>query len=612
VPESTVDITDRLDAGATAVFTLTAPADALSLGGFGVYPLGVEARGRLGAAQSTGSTRLGITRTFLPWMPATVAPTQVSWLWPLIDTPSRDATGVDVESGEAGGTNDRLVTELASDGRLGRLVSEGAYLPVTWVVDPDLLDAAAALAGSATAAPVATPAPTEEATPTPTPTPTPTDAGAARVAQQWLGTLSGGTTGAEVVALPYADPDVVALHRAGLDADLRQGHETGTAVARRVLGRFVTSDVAWPAGGLLDQASADTLAEIGFGATILDPAARPAVQAPSYTPDGRTDLKTATGAGRLAGLVYDRTLSSLVAADTSAPGQQALVLQRFLAETAMITAERPADTRTVLIAPPREWAPAQGMAERFVEASTRAAWVAPVPLSTLRAQPPDQAVRLKALTYPDTARKAELAPAHLARVSALENDVATFSQVLTEPDALLPPYQNAALRLSSIHWREHPGEASRLATAVTDDVTALRESVKLVATPVTFGSKTGTFPLTIVNRLDQAVIVDLTLSPRTPRLEVRPTEPLTIRAQRSEQANITASANANGLVFVDARLRTPVGEPLGPVVSFRVTVTQIGTMGLLVTVGAAAVLFVAAGVRVGRRAVLARRRSQQP
>ena len=193
----------------------------------------------------------------------------------------------------------------------------------------------------------------------------------------------------------------------------------------------------------------------------------------------------------------------------------------------------------------------------------------------------------------------------------MESDVTIFSQVLTEPDALLPPYRNATYRLGSTHWREHPGEASRLATAVTDDVTALRESVELVATPVTFGSSTGTFPLTIVNRLDQAVIVDLTISPRTPRLEVRPTEPLTIRAQRSEQANITASANANGLVFVDARLRTPVGEPLGPVVSFRVTVTQIGTMGLLVTVGAAAVLFVAAGVRVGRRAVLARRRSRE-
>ena len=61
---------------------------------------------------------------------------------------------------------------------------------------------------------------------------------------------------------------------------------------------------------------------------------------------------------------------------------------------------------------------------------------------------------------------------------------------------------------------------------------------------------------------------------------------------------------------MDARLQTPVGEPLGPVVSFRVTVTQIGTMGLLVTVGAAAVLFVAAGVRVGRRAMLARRRGR--
>ena len=172
-----------------------------------------------------------------------------------------------------------------------------------------------------------------------------------------------------MVALPYADPDVVALHRAGLDDDLRGTREQGPAVAQRVLGRFVTGDIAWPAGGLLDQSTADTLTDLGVGAAILDPAARPPVRAPWYTPDGRTDVTTG-GGGSLAGLVYDRTLSQLMTADTSAPGQQALLVQRVLAETAMITAERPADSRAVLIAPPREWAPTPGLAQLLVESAS--------------------------------------------------------------------------------------------------------------------------------------------------------------------------------------------------------------------------------------------------
>ena len=53
--------------------------------------LGIEVVGTRG--DTTG--RLAITRTLLPWVPATteLSPTGFSWVWPLVDVPVRLADG---------------------------------------------------------------------------------------------------------------------------------------------------------------------------------------------------------------------------------------------------------------------------------------------------------------------------------------------------------------------------------------------------------------------------------------------------------------------------------------------------------------------------------------
>jgi hypothetical protein len=58
---------------------------------------------------------------------------------------------------------------------------------------------------------------------------------------------------------------------------------------------------------------------------------------------------------------------------------------------------------------------------------------------------------------------------------------------------------------------------------------------------------------------------------------------------------------------VEATLHTVSGEPYGQPVLLHVNVTQIGAVALVITVGAAVVLFVAAGLRVARRVRAARR-----
>ena len=128
----------------------------------------------------------------------------------------------------------------------------------------------------------------------------------------------------------------------------------------------------------------------------------------------------------------------------------------------------------------------------------------------------------------------------------------------------------------------------------------------------TFGSKSGMIPLTLVNGLPQEVVVVLRLDPQTPRLVLGAVEPQTIGPNQKIQVNVPAEAIAGGPVVVIATLHTSDGAPYGPPVALRVNVTQIGTVALVITVAAAVVLFLAAGIRVVRRVRAARRRGPGP
>jgi hypothetical protein len=135
----------------------------------------------------------------------------------------------------------------------------------------------------------------------------------------------------------------------------------------------------------------------------------------------------------------------------------------------------------------------------------------------------------------------------------------------------------------------------------------LRGAVRVQPGNFTFSSRRGTIPLTVANGLDQEVVVELRLDPQTPRLRLEPTELLRIGPQQKVQVEVRATAIASGSVIVDASLHTPGGAPYGQPVPLRITITQYGTVALYITVAAAAVLFLAAGMRVLRRLLGARR-----
>ena len=565
-----------IPAGGQAAWSVAVPLDDVFRGSdFGVYVLSIEVRATL----PSGFGRVGIVRTFLPWVPAhhTFSPTGLAWVWPVEDRPHR----------EVGGTfsDDDLGVLLDRDGRLGRLVAQGARLsrqvPVTWMVDPDLLDSAqdmtasyqVRLASGGTAP----------------------GTGSAQ-ATTWLAAVRSATAQSDVVALPYADPDLVAVQRAGLSADVVTARRLGDQVASQLLGRAVSSEVAWPAGGQSNPATLSMLAAQGESSVILSSGALPPSLDLPYTPTGRADVSTAGGS--LHALLADDGLDAILAR-TDDPEGPVLQVQRFLAETAMVTDQLPSRSRTLLVTPPRGWDPSELMVGRLVDAVTVAPWLTGTSLDALAATAPPEIDR-SPLRYPAIAAAAELPRSYLQDVGRVGASLTTFGQILTAPDLLVPPFQHGVLRLESQGWRRDP----RRTTALIRTSAALRAAesrVRVLGGSYTFGSKTGTIPLTIDNELSQPVVVQVSMHSETPRLKVRSIGPVRLEPNRKTQIVLPATVRANGRVVVTAQLLTPQGQPYGRPAHLAVHITRYGTLALLFTGGAVALLMGVAGLRTLRR-----------
>lgn len=567
--------------GQTAPFDLSLdPATVPTLGDFGVYVLNVE----VVAGHRDGYGRVAIVRTFLPWVPkqTEVKPTGFSVLWPLVAGPSRLADGSYAD--------ESLARQLAPTGRLGRLVSAGARLsqrlPLTWVVDPELLESARDMSGGYAALDRAGRR---------------VEGRGQAVAAQWLAQVRSATAQGTVVTLPYGDPDLVALARGGMTADLVASRDRAAKVAADLLGHPVVDDIAWPADGLVDARTLSALRGMDVGAAILDANGVPPELDLPYTPSGRADLST--GQGIMTGLLTDPGLTAILAAR----GDPVLGAQRFLAETAMITAELPSvgTERVIVVAPPRRWAPGQAQVDQLVDGMLGAPWLGPVSLSGLRAAAPPEIDR-GPVAYPSRARRAELPPSYLAALRDLHTRIATFSSVLTDPEALVPPFDDAVFRLESSFWRGRQDRTNRL-VAERSALTAKQAQVRVLPGSYTFGSKSGTIPLTIANGLPQEVIVDVRLTPRTPRLEIGDVAPVRIGPERKRQVEVPARAVANGVVIVDTSLRTPNGAAYSQPVQLRIRVTQYGTVALYITLAAAGVLFLTGILRLFRRGTRRRR-----
>lgn len=429
---------ESIDPGQQVEFRFTIPADRFSPGGsagstWGAYGLSVTMRGALESDAAPGEVGGAVTDSapaYSTWYPDPgIDPTRITTVIPVtLDTTAEDGGPLIPADVLERATDPDATGDLS--GALDRVLAGARALPEsTLAVDPRLLVSAATALD--VAVPSGTgddqgeeqssgPGDTNEAQPGATTTtdgattpdstgdgadpgegasgaddPQPTATAPAKEAREahphlagWWDDLRALAKDHDVIALPWADAHLTALRAAGMD-DLSAEALDDRAVVSELLGGRTT--VLWPSAGTVRTDDLGALAAAGAESVILSDTQQPSLT--SYTSSANSAI-AADGGRPATGTVpnaADRTtvLQSLIADSglaEAAAGQAAASPDappgQLLALSAVITSERPYDSRSLLLTLPRT-AAGSGLTAVTRDLST-APWITDTTLDELQ------------------------------------------------------------------------------------------------------------------------------------------------------------------------------------------------------------------------------------
>lgn len=524
----------ELAPGASVPWSMTIAAADLGFYSNGVYFMRLD----LLAANTT----LNSVRTFLPWFPDpdSVQPTKVVWLWPMADLPNRDAANVFL--------NDRTPNSFNPNERLSRLLSLGMSNAnqVEWVFDPEMLQSAQLVADGYQVRGASGPV----------------DIPSSQAAVQWLNSARSGLTTASIHASAYADPDVTALTRAGLDQDVVLATATATSQLGTSLNRSVGGPLGWPPGARTDQRTLDLLQKSGVRTVVLPEAALP-VSNPSDAPRNATALLR-TESGPMQAVLTDPVLSESLGKAADTPSQALLARQRFLAETGVLATSSNGEPPVLVVGPDQRWDPNSTTVSQLLDALTRSAFARLVPLRTLLGSEVAENTRSLA-PVTATARREGLRNDYLEQVEDVQRKLRLFATIIENPGVVTEPFSSALLRTTSGAWRTNRPEGTDLLNTVNAELDASIGKVRLLSGGViNISGDGGRIPITIANDLPVPVKVGVRLQgDPAVRLVSSPLEPMTIPANRKISTEISAKVVGAGDLQVDAQLVSPTGAAYG-------------------------------------------------
>ena len=589
IPSTVIKLPTPLTPGARQPFSISVPVADLGLPPHAdaVFVIGVQASADV-PGDGLSVTRVDLVRSFIPWFPdaSSVSPSHVLWLYPLSSAPARLRDGIFLD--------DHLAHELSPTGRLTRLLNQAAAHPasVSWVIDPALLEAVLDMSnGYGVQAPDGT-----------------ITQGVGRAdAGSWLARLRTLTASAEVSTTPYANPDVVALHRAGRDVDIALATTTAAQVPGTILGRGVSSGLAWPPDGLTDDGTLDVMRAAGSRAVVLSGTHMVPTTKLDYTPSGSVDL--VNGVSPLRAIVSDPALTYL--ASTKPAGDADAYLgtivqgQEFLAELAMTCLELPNSPRTIVVAPSLDWevSPAGGT---MIAAITSSPFARPETLGAVQLAEPSDVPRTH-LDY--TQVQHELSQQYLRQISHERAQLALVRAVAPDPAGVASASLEAALtRAESASWRTEPETGERLLQATSNAIAADMGRIRILSNaPITLPGDQGVIPVTIANDLDRAARVGVRLS-STPsmRFQAADIPAVTLAPGQKETLEVSARVVGSGPIQVKIGLLTPEGAPFGKAVA-----TQVRSAAYAHAAQWVVIAFFAALVLLMVRGALARRSAER-
>jgi hypothetical protein len=606
-------IVDELGENESKPFTLTVPVrgtgnTALQIDQPGIYPVLANINGR---PQDGGRARLVALSTLLPVLGvpggsplgAPPNPAKITLLWPLVDRPRMVSGGLEPVLAD-----DELAGSLALGGRLyGLLMAyesalDGPLGPaVCLAVDPDLLRTVSAMAKGYQVR----------------------GQGAGKgggAAELWLSRLKLLAGGRCVVALPDADADLVALSRARL-TDLGTLAAKGADVVRQVLDVQAQPGLAWPEDGVVDEQTLADLTAQGVTSLVVD---QSAVAGTPGTAPVRVDAggKPVT-AVRIDDMVSDalRGGPGQTTAGITTPAESRPVsVQNALAALVYRTAFQ-ADGRHLVITPPRRWNAPTGEVDTFLQTTKSlvgTGFATPVGLpALLGATPPEQRATL---SYPVESGAREVSPAVTAEVSStwqqlqqLFGAMAQQDAESTKPNDLVEPMRLNLLRAVSGSWRGNESGARATLATGREQLDGLRGQVTVSEPngPILLASGDSPIPVTIRNRLDVRVTVRI-LVEDTPGILVEQQPDVVLPARGDRQLTVPVEVLRSGRFPVHVRLTTPDGVELGERARLEVSSSAYGTITIVITALAGALLVLLSARRIYRRARAAKSAAAVP
>ncbi|MFB0625792.1 DUF6049 family protein [Streptomyces sp. AB3(2024)] len=595
---------DSLPSKVDQQFTIKVPVNKLDLGADGVYQLGVSVSGTTDSRPH--EQVLGIQRTFLPWQPDPAAKrSSLTYVWPLISTTHVSAeTGSD-EVQTPVFLDDSLADELRPGGRLERMVSLGKDLPVTWVIDPDLLTTVDAMAKGYRVR-------------SPDPDGKPVQGRNKALAEQWLSSLETAVQGKKVVALPFADPDIASLAHRGKDVSgtlgqLRPATDKAKQAVETVLHVTPSTDFSWPVDGAIDPSIVNVATSAGAHNVLTRSDSLQETGTLGYTPSAARPI----GAGTTA-VVADADLSTAFDGDMARAGNSTLAVQQFLAQSLALNLQSGEEPRSYVVAPPRR--PTASQVESMATALRglqAARWTQPSDLEAAAAAKPDPGAATQvpgAGQYPEALSKQELPVSAFEQIRTTQNTLDHFKVILTAPDRVEIPFGNTTNREMSTSWRGRPDEGRVYRDQVQDYLIGLTDKVKVVPkSDATLSGHSATIPVSVQNSLVQDVhnLVLRVKSANPTRLTIgdggEDEQEVSVQGGHSQTVKFTANATASGPVEVTARLFTKDGVPYGKERRFTVDATEVTPTVMLVIAGGV-LLLVLAGIKMyaSRKRVAAR------
>jgi len=556
-----------IDAGETVTFTISLPVAVLPKAP-GVYWIGVHALGQ--DSQGRDDVADGRARTFIPLVAKGSPPTSVAMVVPVREAVRRDRAG-------------RLLNtsawsdSLTSTGRLGRIagfVTSAGPHPLTMLVDPAVLDAVGDLAednppisfGTATEA-----TPSESASPSPSRSGVRLEAGDRANAAAWMSQVTTAGRRHSVLGLGYADPDVAALirQRSPLRAlSNRLAEQTFSGLGIDAI-RAVAPPGGWLDEGAVTQLPASSMVLLSDHA---DPGSRTMLETPAEQDVILTDQQTALGG------------------PGPTPALDALALrQRIVADAALRLREHSPDPLVVEL--PASWDPGSEWQLADFFNAIDLPWLDQVALSpsTVAGAPTIE----PAFDYPATQRKLELAAENVTAARKLAQTATTLTQLLRSENDIAHDLAGVALNAVSVHARDDQVEA-RLQVLDTDDrMRARLGKVEVLGTDfVTLSGGSGTLAVTLVNGLEQPVVVGVQPRTSTGDVRVAAAEPVKMAPGERTVLRLKAKASTIGVTRVVLTPVTEEGTEFGTPLTFSLRTSQVGKTIWFVLIGFGALLVV--------------------